>query len=98
MDFLLQILEELRLPIPLSPDSTLQDFWRVDVEFELMTQADESGKPHPVSISRTVLPELRAADYLSKPFPLRPGEELILAPDPAARAKALRLARRWAAL
>lgn len=99
MDFLTSVLEALSLhSVPLSPDSALQDLWKVDVEFEIMTQSDELRRPYPHTLTRLVLPELRAADYTENEFALRPGEELILLPDPAARARALKIARRWALL
>ena len=78
---------------------SVRQYWSTDVEYELLTRSDESGCPNAIALARaltrTMAPVLRLIDFCHKPFPLGPHEELILFPDPAARARALRLARAW---
>ena len=81
------------------PAVKLQTFWEIDVQYEMLTRSSESADACTrlaESLSKLVLPQLRAYDYTQCPFAIHYNEELILITNTKALAKAKRVARRWA--
>ena len=98
--FLPELLRVLSIEDTSSSHATLQAFWRLDVEFELLTRSDECSRSkaatcRALALCRLVRPLLLPLDYVTHPFAVPDGDEIILVRDPGAEAAALRLARRW---
>ena len=99
MEFLATLLEVLGIPDTTANHHTLQEFWSLDVEFELMIRSDDCKHPLAVplanKLSRLIMPMLRVIDYTREPFALEQGEELILLPDPSTIPAVKRKAEKW---